>query len=640
MALGSDARALGLLHTGFRMAREQGRPWLAVHVEVPDWETVAEAEQARVWLQEARDLGATTVWVQAATVADGLVRAGAGHRIAQVVLGGEESRGIWDRLAQTRTLDVLRRGLGAQVVNVPLGLSGPGRRAVLTAADRFGSILACTVLMGVCVIFASALFTVVGFPGIPPVFALGVGFIAHRWGPAYSAPASLLSIPLFDALYSRSPFPYQTADWTNGLFLAGTLALVQLVVVLVDRLHLETRALRRREAEALLVLLLGRALARCVTIQEMAQVLTERLQGLFQAQAWVLVPGAGDTWTQLPEAPEAPASPRPSEFLPHFSDHSSRTGPFEPLRLGSCTYAALAGHGGAEGLLQLRLADGRPLDPESWSLFQSLAVQGALALERIRWLEAANQARLATESERMRNTLLGAVSHDLRTPLAAIQGAASSLLLPEPLPEPTRQDMLAMIRDESERLARLLGDLLELTRLQSGSIQAHKEWQLLEEVVGAAVLRQEARRGRLAIRVDLPESLPPVPLDGALMEQVFINLLANAQRHAPDSPVWLRAWAGSGTVEVEIADRGPGIPSAYHERVFDKFFRMPRDFRDGGAGLGLAICGAIVRIHGGAIWVEDNPGGGARFRISLPLDGTPPVPPEAEGPMLIPETVP
>jgi two-component system sensor histidine kinase KdpD len=181
-----------------------------------------------------------------------------------------------------------------------------------------------------------------------------------------------------------------------------------------------------------------------------------------------------------------------------------------------------------------------------------------------------------------------------------------------------------MIRDESDRLTRLLSDLLDLTRLQSGAIHVQKEWQLLDEVVGAAVLRMEARQGPLPILVDLPASLPLVPLDGALLEQVLINLLANAHRHAPDSPVELRAWEDPGVIQMEIADRGPGIPEALHRRVFDKFFRMPKDLKDGGAGLGLAICGAIVKLHGGAIWVEDRPGGGARFRITLPLDGLPP----------------
>jgi len=142
--------------------------------------------------------------------------------------------------------------------------------------------------------------------------------------------------------------------------------------------------------------------------------------------------------------------------------------------------------------------------------------------------------------------------------------------------------------------------------------------------VGSAVGRLEARRGPLPIQVQLPADLPLVPLDGALMEQVLINLLANALRHAPDSPVELRAWREPEAVELEIADRGPGIPGEYHQRVFDKFFRMPGSRKDGGVGLGLAICGAIVKIHGGHIWVQDRPGGGACFRISLPLEGLPP----------------
>jgi two-component system sensor histidine kinase KdpD len=626
VALGAEARTLRLVHTGFRMAREQGRPWVALHVEVPGWETAGESDQARVWLQEAQDLGAETAWVKAATVCDGILEEGGRRKVAQVVMGKYRPQGPWDRLEHSRAQEAIRRLLGVRIVTIPLEAPRADLGSVQTTSDLLGVVLAIGALLWVCTIFASALFTVVGFPGIPPVFAMGVGFIAHRWGRVFSVPASLAAVLIFAFWFVPSRFPYLPGDWTNGLYLAGALVLVQMVVVLVDRLHHETRSLRRREAETLLVMLLGRVLGRCSTTREVALVLAERLHGLFQAQAWMLVPGPGDTWRQLPEMPAAAPSPRPSELLPQFSDDATRPEPFEPLFMNACTYVALAGRGGAEGLLQLSLDGGRPLPQDSWGLFQSMAVQGALALERVQYLEAAQQARLDTESERMRNTLLGAVSHDLRTPLAAIQGAASSLLLPEPLPEETRLDLLAMIRDESERLARLLSDLLDLTRLQSGTIRIQKEWQLLDEVVGAAVLRMEARKGPLPIRVDLPESLPLVPLDGALMEQVLINLLSNAHRHAPDSAVQLRAWEEPGTIQLEIADRGPGIPAEFHQRVFDKFFRMPGDLKDGGVGLGLAICGAIVKIHGGAIWVEDRPGGGARFRISLPLEGLPPDP--------------
>ena len=630
MALGSEARTLRLVHTGFRMAREQGRPWVAVHVEVPDWETPAEAAQARVWLQEASELGAATVWTRAATVSEGLIEEGARLRVAQVVMGRNRPLGPWDRLEHSRSLEAIRRSLGVRVVTLPLDPPVPRAGTLRGGLDLVGLVLAIAALLGVCTIFASALFTVVGFPGIPPVFALGVGFIAHRWGRAFSVPASLAAMMIYQARFMAGRYPSGPEDWSNGLYLAATLVLVQMVVVLVDRLHRETRLLRRREAETLLVMLLGRALGRCSNAREVAQVMAERLHGLFQAQAWILVAGPDEAWQVLPDQPEAPASPPPGQLLPQFNEAAARAEPFEPLFLDGCTYVALAGQGGADGLLQLRLEGGRSLAPESWGLFQSLAVQGALALERAQWLAQAQQARLDSESERLRNTLLGAVSHDLRTPLAAIQGAATSLLLPDPLPEATRLDLLAMIRDESDRLNRLLGGLLQLTRLQSGTFAIQKEWQPLDEVVGAALLRLEAGHGPLPIQVDLPESLPLVPLDGALMEQVLINLLSNAHRHAPQSPVRVRAWEEPGTVELEIVDQGPGIPAEYHLRVFDKFFRMPRDLKDGGVGLGLAICGAIVKIHGGAIWVEDRPGGGARFRITLPLDGHPPMPMETE----------
>jgi two-component system sensor histidine kinase KdpD len=281
----------------------------------------------------------------------------------------------------------------------------------------------------------------------------------------------------------------------------------------------------------------------------------------------------------------------------------------------------------SEGVLRILPGGGEPLHPRTWELLKAFAVQIALALERLRWLEEARKAQLESETERMRSTLLGAVGHDLRTPLAAIHGAAGSLLLPGAIPDSTRRDLLTMIQDESERLAHLLGNLLDLTRLESGVIKVQKEWQPLEEVVGSALGRLERRQGALPVRVELPEELPLVPLDAALIEQVLVNLITNAQQHAPGQEMDLRAWAEPSWVHLEVADRGPGIPTDLRDRIFDKFFRLP-EAGEGGVGLGLAICRAIVQAHGGRIQVQDRPGGGSSFCVTLPLDGTPPMPPE------------
>jgi two-component system sensor histidine kinase KdpD len=232
----------------------------------------------------------------------------------------------------------------------------------------------------------------------------------------------------------------------------------------------------------------------------------------------------------------------------------------------------------------------------------------------------------------MRSSLLSSVSHDLRTPLASITGASSTLLEGRATLDPTTQDeLLQTVYDEAKRLNRLVGNLLDMTRIESGSVQVQKEWQPLEEVVGAALTRMESQLRDHPTTAKLPVDLPLVPLDSVLIEQVLINLLENAVKYTPvGSPITLSASATPEAISVEIADGGPGIPRGDEERIFDKFYRAASASTQHGAGLGLAICRGIVEAHGGRIWAENRPGGGAVFRFTLPLEGAPPsVAPEA-----------
>jgi two-component system sensor histidine kinase KdpD len=169
-----------------------------------------------------------------------------------------------------------------------------------------------------------------------------------------------------------------------------------------------------------------------------------------------------------------------------------------------------------------------------------------------------------------------------------------------------------------------------MTRLESGAIQVHKEWQPLEEVVGAALTRLEAQLGDRPLTTHLPADLPLVPLDSVLIEQVLINVLDNAVKYTPSgSPITLSAWAAEGAVTVEVADQGPGLAPGEEQSIFEKFYRVPRAALPSGAGLGLTICRGIVAAHGGRMWAENRPGGGAAVRFTLPLTGTPPqMPPE------------
>ncbi|NTU85901.1 MAG: two-component system sensor histidine kinase KdbD, partial [Chloroflexales bacterium] len=202
----------------------------------------------------------------------------------------------------------------------------------------------------------------------------------------------------------------------------------------------------------------------------------------------------------------------------------------------------------------------------------------------------------------------------------------------------TRAELVQTAHEESQRLNRLLSNLLEMTRLEAGAVRVHKEWQPLEEVVGVAVARvaeDDAYSGRLPgnhpLRIALPSDLPLIPLDGILIEQVLVNLLDNAVKHTPTgTPITLRAQRAGTAVQVEVADGGPGLAAGDEQRVFDKFYRGGTDRSRGSVGLGLAICKGMVEAHGGRIWAERRPEGGAAFCFTLPLDGTPPQLPAEE----------
>jgi two-component system sensor histidine kinase KdpD len=286
--------------------------------------------------------------------------------------------------------------------------------------------------------------------------------------------------------------------------------------------------------------------------------------------------------------------------------------------------------------------DGVALPPPDAPVLLALGERAATALERAILVEQHETARIEVEGERLRTALLSSLSHDLRTPLASIEGAASSLLQGAPLSAEGRRELTETILEESRRMGRLVANLLDMIRVEAGTLAVRKEWQPLEECLGVALLRLEDRLVDHPVEVDLPPDLPLVPIDEVLIEQVLINLLENVPRHCPPgTPVTITAVQRAGEVVVTVADRGPGVPAGAEEAVFRKFFRgepagaAPGIDRIPGAGLGLTICRGIVTAHGGRMWVDPVEGGGAAFRFALPLEGPrlPAAPPDPEVPL-------
>jgi len=252
-----------------------------------------------------------------------------------------------------------------------------------------------------------------------------------------------------------------------------------------------------------------------------------------------------------------------------------------------------------------------------------------LATRARREAEEATQARLATEAERLRNILLSSVSHDLRTPLAALLGASSTLRREPDLDEATRRDLLETVEEETSRLDHLVTNLLDMTRLESAALPLCREWHPLEEVVGAALRRLDSSLAGWHVETSLPDDLPLVSADATLLEQVLVNLLDNAVKYAGERrALRVAAAAVDGVLEVEVSDEGPGLPPGDEERVFEKFYRGPSRAR--GFGLGLAICRAVVGLHGGRIWSERRRPRGTTFRFTLPASAAAPPPPPAD----------
>ncbi len=275
------------------------------------------------------------------------------------------------------------------------------------------------------------------------------------------------------------------------------------------------------------------------------------------------------------------------------------------------------------------------LVPEQKRQLDTFAALAAIALERVHYVEVAQKALLRMESERLRNSLLSALSHDLRTPLASLVGLAESLALTRPPLSGAQQESAQAIADEARRMSALVNNLLEMARIESGEVKLRRQWQPFEEVVGSALKSAQAALARHPVTVSVPSTLPLIEFDATLIERVLYNLLENAAKYTPaGTPITIAAEISAGNLVVTVSDAGPGIPHGQEELIFEKFTRGSRESTAPGVGLGLAISRAIVDAHRGIIRAANNPAGGASFSFTLPLGNPPAAPDEGQAPVV------
>jgi two-component system sensor histidine kinase KdpD len=452
------------------------------------------------------------------------------------------------------------------------------------------------------------------------LYLVGVVIVACYCGRQISVASSFLSVAAFDYFCVPPYLTLRVADYEYAITFGAMLVTALVISTQTARIRMQAADAVAREAHTETLYGLSRRLAGHTGVFDVARIAAEYAQEVFDGQVVIFLPVDGQISFRRRSSDRLPVPTAEEPVAQWVLDHTECAGQgTQTMPTASALYLPLRGARETVGVLGVVTTGGRVITSKQIQLLEVLANQAAMAIERTRSQNAAESARMQMETEQMRSSLLSAVSHDLRTPLASITGAASTLRSQAGKLDPeTRQDLLESIADEAERLSRLVGNLLDMTRLESG-IELRRDFYPLEEIVGSALQRVERQLQRRAVITSLPDTVPLVYADDVLLGQLIINLLENAIKYTPEgTPVEVAALAHTDSVTLEIRDRGPGFAPDELSRIFEKFYRGKTDGTRG-AGLGLAICRAIVEAHQGTIEAFNRSGGGATFRIRLPL---------------------
>ncbi|BCA56352.1 two-component sensor histidine kinase [Nitrospira sp. KM1] len=616
-----------LIRAARQMAADLHAKWIAVYVQIPRHLQLPQEERDRLvhTLRLAEQLGAETVTVTGENVAQELLNY-ARSRNATKIIVGKPVRSPWKEWMFGSVVSELVHQSGDIDIYVITGEAGEGKPLVrhsLRRTSRMSGYAYASVGVVTTTAVAWLMFPYFAQANLIMMYLIAIIVIAIRCGRGPSVLASVLSVASFDFFFVPPYFTFAVSD-AQYLLTFGVMLVVALVISnLAVRIRQQADLARYRERRTGVLYTMSRDLATHRGTGMLCQLSAKHLREVFDAQVAIFLADA-DKRVQLQRGEQLyfEFDPKESGVAQWVFEHTEAAGlGTDTLPGASALYIPLVGSSGAIGVVAVRPTDpSRLLDPDQWHLLESLVNQVALAIERTRLSEEAQRAHVRAETERMRNAILSSVSHDLRTPLATISGAASTLMDEQRTVDSTvRAELSRSIYREADRLDRLLKNLVEMMRIEAGAGHLHRDWHPLDEIVGSALATLERRMSNHPVHAVLPADLPLVFVDGVLLEQVVINLVENALKYgAPGSPIDLSATVKTGEMIVEIADHGPGIPAGEEARIFDKFYRGT-SAREGGVGLGLTICRGIIDAHGGRISADNRPGGGAVFRFTLPI---------------------
>ncbi len=628
-----------IVRSAARLAGLLDAPWHVIYIETPELQSLPESKRHQTLkiLKQAQDMGAETASLSGSDAALIAVQYARQHNLVILMAGRDHLRSWrpWRRTfvekvgALASDLDVIlisressnRHGLIQQVLQSQVDRMENDWQNYAWAA------LACAVTT----LISAPLNTVFELSNIVMLFLLTVVFVALKLGRGPAVLASFLSVAAFDFFYVPPRFSFAVSDVQYLMTFFIMLAVGLITGQLTAGLKYQAKIAQSRENRFRALYEMSRDLSGALVPEQIAEISGRFIESQFGAKASIILSEP----VVLSDMEDKLKSPIAATTKPPVIDISIAQWAFdheEPAGNGTDTlpgspvlYLPLKAPMRVRGIFAFEPSDSENLmTPEQRRLLDTFARLIAIALERIHYVEIAQSTIVTMESERLRNSLLSAISHDLRTPLSILVGLADSMAMTKPPLDSQQLEIASAMRMEAMRMTALVNNLLDMARLQAGKVKLNQQWSFIDEVVETSLREEKAMLEDYKVMVNLEENLPLLKIDSVLMERVFCNLLENAAKYTPKgSEIKITAADGGTVVNVYVEDNGPGLPQGREEEIFKKFERGEKESATPGVGLGLAICRAIIEAHGGTIRAENKSTGGARFILSL-TKGTPP----------------
>lgn len=636
VCVGSDPHSEFVIRTAARLATAQKAEWVALHLKPSDREIADRAIVRRTekMMRLAERLGASTVRLSATDLVGEILSYAKRNNVTQIIIGRSKAGPIARLLGRSLSRDLVRRADGLSVLIVAPEIEKRTKsrspaipKDALPAPGPLATALAiAAIAVAVAVLVGVGLEQVTRLPNLSMVFLLVVLLCGMRFGMVSAIAASVLSFLAYNFFFIDPRYTFTIAEPYELLSLFIFLAVAFVTGSLAGRLSEQATATRERAEATQALFDFSRKLSGVPQLDDVLWLLASQVAAVAKGKSVVLLDRGDGLALEYSWPPDDQLGT--SDWAAARWAHEKQ----EPAGRGTDTlpsarfqFRPMQGAKGSIGAVGIDAGDGDDaLSDAVISTIQSFIEQAAVAIERIALVEQATKAETSAAGERLRAALLSSISHDLRTPLSSIVGSVTSLrTLGDRMSKSDRGDLLATIEEEAGRLSRFVSNLLDMTRLEAGAIDIRRDWVEVSDVVASAVERARKAFPRRKIATAVPNKLPLIKGDAALLEQVLFNLLDNAHKYSDlSSPTEASVVAAPGEITLTVTDRGIGIPTDALEKVFDKFYRVTgSDGRAPGTGLGLSICSGIVKGMGGTIKAEspviDNRG--TRITIKLPI---------------------